>query len=56
MSHYPRPPGRGEATWTAVEGNGRDPADPSSGNAWEDRALFDFDSRALPGLKTLGES
>lgn len=31
-----------DATWTAVEGNGWDPADPSSGNAWENQALFDY--------------
>ncbi|MEU6860576.1 arabinogalactan endo-1,4-beta-galactosidase [Glycomyces sp. NPDC046736] len=43
-----------EATWTGVEGAGWDPADPSSGNAWENQALFDFDGKALPGLRTLG--
>ncbi|WP_031039631.1 glycosyl hydrolase 53 family protein [Streptomyces sp. NRRL F-5650] len=43
------PNGRGlgafwwDATWTARAGNGWDPADPSSGNAWENQALFDFD-------------
>ena len=48
------PGGRGlgafywDATWTAVEGNGWDPEDPSSGNAWENQAMFDFDDRALP--------
>lgn len=48
------PDGRGlgafywDATWTAVEGNGWDPEDPSSGNAWENQAMFDFDDRALP--------
>ncbi len=51
------PDGRGlgffywDATWTGVPGNGWDPADPSSGNAWENQALFDFDDRALPALK-----
>jgi arabinogalactan endo-1,4-beta-galactosidase len=50
------PNGRGlgafywDATWTAVEGNGWDPTDPSSGNAWENQALFDFDGRALPAM------
>ena len=43
----PRGLGRGvfwwEPTWTAVEGNG-----------WENQALFDYENRALPGLKTLG--
>lgn len=48
------PNGRGlgvvywEPTWTAVTGNGWDPADPSSGNGWENQALFDYDSRLLP--------
>ncbi|MFI7337516.1 glycosyl hydrolase 53 family protein [Streptomyces sp. NPDC050085] len=42
------PNGRGlgafwwDAAWTAVAGNGWDPTDPSSGNAWENQALFDF--------------
>lgn len=51
------PNGRGlgvfywDATWTGVPGNGWDPADPSSGNAWENQALFDFDGRALPALQ-----
>ncbi|MDF9810963.1 hypothetical protein [Streptomyces sp. SPB162] len=31
----------GGPTWTAVSGNGWDPADPTSGNAWENQALFD---------------
>lgn len=50
------PNGRGlgvfwwDATWTAVKGNGWDSADPESGNAWENQALFDFDDRALPAL------
>ncbi|MFG1700047.1 arabinogalactan endo-beta-1,4-galactanase [Nonomuraea sp. NPDC049309] len=54
------PDGRGlglyswEATWTAVPGNGWDPADPSSGNAWENQALFGYDGRALPALAVLG--
>jgi arabinogalactan endo-1,4-beta-galactosidase len=39
-----------EPTWTAVPGNGWDPADPSSGNGWENQALFDFNNRALPAL------
>jgi arabinogalactan endo-1,4-beta-galactosidase len=39
-----------EATWTAVPGNGWDPADPTSGNAWENQALFDFDYESLPAL------
>ena len=50
------PDGRGlgimywDATWTGVPGNGWDPADPSSGNAWENQALFDYDGCALPAL------
>ncbi|MFI5680598.1 glycoside hydrolase family 53 protein [Streptomyces cellulosae] len=43
-----------EGTWTYRAGNGWDPADPTSGNAWENLALFDFEDRALPGLRTLG--
>jgi arabinogalactan endo-1,4-beta-galactosidase len=39
-----------DATWTAVPGNGWDSTDPQSGNAWENQALFDFNSRALPAL------
>ncbi|WP_370592709.1 arabinogalactan endo-beta-1,4-galactanase [Streptomyces sp. NBRC 109706] len=48
------PDGRGlgvfywEPAWTAVAGNGWDPADPSSGNAWENQAVFDYDGRVLP--------
>lgn len=50
------PDGRGlgvfywDATWTAVTGNGWDPTDPASGNAWENQALFGFDDRALPAM------
>ncbi|WP_413755908.1 arabinogalactan endo-beta-1,4-galactanase [Streptomyces sp. MMBL 11-3] len=50
------PNGRGlgvfywESTWTAVTGNGWDPADPSSGNGWENQALFGYDDRALPAV------
>lgn len=50
------PGGRGlgvfywDATWTAVEGNGWDPADPASGNAWENQALFDYQGVVLPAL------
>ncbi|BCB82260.1 hypothetical protein GCM10022251_46850 [Phytohabitans flavus] len=54
------PNGRGlgvfywEPTWTAVSGNGWDPTNPSSGNGWENQALFDYSDRALPGLSVLG--
>jgi arabinogalactan endo-1,4-beta-galactosidase len=50
------PDGRGlgifywDATWTAVPGNGWEAANPQSGNAWENQALFDFDDRVLPAL------
>ena len=50
------PDGRGlgvfywDATWTGVPGNGWDPTDPSSGNAWENQALFDFNDLPLPAL------
>ena len=51
------PGGRGlgvvswEPAWTAVPGNGWDPADATTGNAWENQAMFDFDGRALPALQ-----
>jgi arabinogalactan endo-1,4-beta-galactosidase len=54
------PNGRGlgvmwwDATWTAVPGNGWDPAQPFSGNNWENQALFDFESRPLPAMYWLG--
>jgi len=50
------PNGRGlgvfywDATWTGVTGNGWDPTDPSSGNAWENQALFDFNDQPVPAL------
>jgi arabinogalactan endo-1,4-beta-galactosidase len=50
------PNGRGlgvfywDATWTAVPGNGWESGNPSSENAWENQALFDFDDKALPAL------
>ncbi|MFF8386343.1 arabinogalactan endo-beta-1,4-galactanase [Streptomyces kanasensis] len=53
------PHGRGlgvvywEPTWTAVRGNGWDPADPSSGNGWENQALFDYADRPLPAMAWL---
>jgi len=40
-----------EPAWTSVAGAGWDPADPSSGNAWENQAMFDYDGRLLvPGF------
>jgi len=56
------PGGRGrgvfwwDATWTAVEGNGWSPRDPSTGNAWENQALFGFDDRPLPAAWTAAGS
>jgi arabinogalactan endo-1,4-beta-galactosidase len=50
------PGGRGigvvawEPTWTAVDGAGWDPDDPTSGNAWENQAMWDHDGRPLPAL------
>ncbi|HEU5134561.1 MAG TPA: arabinogalactan endo-1,4-beta-galactosidase [Steroidobacteraceae bacterium] len=50
------PGGRGlgafywDATWTGVVGNGWDPTNPASGNAWENQALFDFDGRPVPAM------
>ena len=50
------PGGRGtgviawEPAWTAVDGAGWDPDDPTSGNAWENQAMWDFDGRPLPAL------
>ncbi|WP_097257645.1 arabinogalactan endo-1,4-beta-galactosidase [Streptomyces sp. Ag109_G2-15] len=50
------PNGRGlgvfywEATWTAVTGNGWDPTDATSGNGWENQALFGFDDKALSSM------
>ncbi|PWH15526.1 MAG: arabinogalactan endo-1,4-beta-galactosidase [Anaerolineae bacterium] len=43
-----------DATWIAVSGNGWDPADPTSGNNWENQALFDYNGRPLPALRVLG--
>ncbi|MBE1487871.1 glycoside hydrolase family 53 protein [Plantactinospora soyae] len=56
------PNGRGlgifywEPTWTAVAGNGWDPENASSGNGWENQALFDYSDRALPGLAVFGSA
>jgi arabinogalactan endo-1,4-beta-galactosidase len=55
------PNGRGlgvfywEPTWTAVPGSGWDPTNPNSGNGWENQALFDYNSRALPAIGVFGE-
>jgi arabinogalactan endo-1,4-beta-galactosidase len=44
-----------EPTWTAVDGAGWDPADPTSGDGWENQALFDYSGRALPALRVFDE-
>jgi arabinogalactan endo-1,4-beta-galactosidase len=55
------PNGRGlgvfywEPTWTAVPGNGWDPTNPSSGDGWENQALFDYSSRALPAMSVFSQ-
>ncbi|MDO9120327.1 MAG: glycosyl hydrolase 53 family protein, partial [Anaerolineaceae bacterium] len=55
------PNGRGlgffwwDATWTAVPGNGWDPAHNISGNNWENQALFDFDDKPLPAMSLFGK-
>lgn len=47
------PGGRGlgvfywEPTWTAVAGSGWDPTNPSSGNGWENQAIFDYSDKLL---------
>lgn len=54
------PNGRGlgvfywEPTWTAVTGNGWDPTNASSGDGWENQALFDYSSKALTGITVFG--
>jgi arabinogalactan endo-1,4-beta-galactosidase len=54
------PDGRGlgifwwEATWTAVKGNGWSPANPKSGNNWENQALFGYQNQALPAMRLFG--
>lgn len=51
------PDGRGlgifywDATWTAVKGNGWDPAESLTGNNWENQALFDYQDRPLPAMR-----
>jgi arabinogalactan endo-1,4-beta-galactosidase len=40
-----------EPMWTAVKGNGWDPANPNSGSQWENQALFDFNGKALPAMR-----
>jgi arabinogalactan endo-1,4-beta-galactosidase len=40
-----------EPTWTAVKGNGWDPANPDSGDQWENQALFDYTGKVLPAMQ-----
>ncbi len=55
------PNGRGlgvmwwDATWTAVPGNGWNPGEPTSGNNWENQALFDYNNRALPAMNLFNQ-
>ena len=45
-----------EPAWTAVAGAGWDPANPASGDGWENQAMFDYESRPLPVMRTLGHA
>ncbi len=42
-----------EPTWTAVTGNGWDPADPTSADAWENQALFDYSDKPTSAMSWL---
>jgi arabinogalactan endo-1,4-beta-galactosidase len=44
-----------DATRAAVPGNGWDPFHPSSGNSWENQALFDFHNHALPSMNLFNQ-
>jgi arabinogalactan endo-1,4-beta-galactosidase len=37
-----------EPTWTVVPGNGWDPTNPSSGDGWENQAMWNYSDDALP--------
>lgn len=39
-----------EPTWTVVKGNGWDPTNPSSGDGWENQALWDYSDTAMPRI------
>jgi arabinogalactan endo-1,4-beta-galactosidase len=39
-----------EPAWTDIAGNGWDPADPTSGNAWENQAMFDYNDEELSAM------
>ncbi len=44
-----------EPAWLGLRGCGWDSTDATSGNAWENQALFGFDGRALPALAVFRE-
>ncbi|HOT92273.1 MAG TPA: arabinogalactan endo-1,4-beta-galactosidase [Anaerolineae bacterium] len=44
-----------EPAWLGLKGCGWNPADPQSGNAWENQALFDFGGHVLPSLAVFRE-
>ncbi len=44
-----------EPAWLGLKGCGWNPADPQSGNAWENQALFDFNGHVLPSLAVFRE-
>ncbi len=56
------PGGRGlgffywEATWTVVPGNGWDPAEPLTGDTWENQALFGYHNQALPAMLVFNQA
>lgn len=39
-----------EPTWIAVNGNGWNPANPNSGDGWDNQALFNFKGVANPAI------
>jgi arabinogalactan endo-1,4-beta-galactosidase len=45
-----------EPTWTARAGAGWDPTNPSSGDGWENQAMFDYNDRALPAIAVFGSA
>jgi arabinogalactan endo-1,4-beta-galactosidase len=44
-----------EPAWLGLSGCGWDPSDPTSGNEWENQALFDFDGRVLLSLDVFAQ-
>jgi len=44
-----------EPAWLGLKGCGWNPADPQSGNAWENQTLFDFNGHVLPSLAVFRE-